>query len=37
MGENGLKWFGYVDRRNNDEIVKNIGKKGVEENRGGVG
>lgn len=33
MGENRLKWFGHVDRRNIDEVVKNIGKIKIKENR----
>lgn len=36
MKENRLKWFGRAERRNNDEIVKNMDKIRVERNQGGI-
>lgn len=34
--ENILRWFGYIERRNNDEIFKKIGEITVERTRRGV-
>lgn len=37
MGENRLRWFRYVERRNNDDIIKEIGEIRLEGSwRGGL-
>lgn len=33
ISENILRWFGYVERKNNDEILKKIGELRVERNQ----